>query len=87
MLNEIRKRVFSECLGNGRIGDEAKQQFREKVKCVIQGISEAVKDTEFAPIWEEYVEHLIDLHERLIACAENSNPVEVGRLVLAYLIS
>lgn len=79
--------MLSECFENGEIGDKLKEKFRQKVKCIIDGITEATKDTKFAPIWAEYVKHLADLHERVKACIKKPTPVEVARLVTYYLIN
>lgn len=85
-MKELKEKVLSECFENGTIGDELKEKFRKKFNCVIEGITEATKDTTFAPIWAEYVKHLDDLHKRVMACTNKPNPEEVARLVTYYII-
>jgi len=85
LLKEIKDKVMAECFENGTVGDEMKQKFRQKVKCVIEAITTAVKDTEFAPVWEEYVKHLANLHERVKICTEKPSSVEVARCIVNEL--
>ncbi|XP_055307701.1 uncharacterized protein LOC129571855 [Sitodiplosis mosellana] len=84
LLKQIAEKVLAECF-NGAIGEEVKEKLRQKVKCVIYGITEAVKGTTFAPVWEEYFKHLVDLNERIKACARKPSQVDVARCIVGEL--
>lgn len=45
----------------------------EKVKCIKEAISDAVAETEFSKIWEEYKEDLAKHFENLKGCKDESN--------------
>ena len=71
LIQEVNDKVVAECY-NGGISDEDKQKLRQKVKCVLDAITEAVKGTDFAPVWEKYAKHLVDQHQRVKACTDKS---------------
>ena len=76
----MKDNVAAECF-NGGIPEQGKEMFRHKVRCILDAVTEAVKGTDFAPVWEKYAKHLVDQHHRIKACTDKSTPVEVGRLV------
>ena len=76
----MKDKVVAECFDGG-ISEEDKEKFRQKVRCILDAVTEAVKGTDFAPVWEKYAKHLVDQHHRIKACTDKSTPVEVGRLV------
>ena len=81
MLKEMKDKVVAECFDGG-ISEEDKEKFRQKVRCILDAVTEAVKGTDFAPVWEKYAKHLVDQFVRLVACTNKSTIVDKGRLVL-----
>lgn len=45
----------------------------EKVKCISEAISDAVKETDYEPIWDEYKKELEKLHDKFKACKNEAN--------------
>ena len=80
LLKEMKDKVVAECFDGG-ISEEDKEKFRQKVRCILDAVTEAVKGTDFAPVWAKYAKHLVDQHQRVKACTDKSTTVEIGRLV------
>ncbi|XP_055306902.1 uncharacterized protein LOC129571162 [Sitodiplosis mosellana] len=53
----------------------------EKVKCITEAIGDAVKETDFNKIWEEYKKDLEQLHERVKACKNLPSKWEAAKCV------
>lgn len=77
ILREITQEVQKEC--NGQTVDEIDAQASktvEKIKCIAEAITEAVKETDYSKVWEEYKRRVAEKLEQVKACKAQKSPVE-----------
>lgn len=86
LIKEIKDKVAAECFGDATffsLDDESEQSVAqksaEKIKCIISVINEVLKDTDYAPIWEEYKKDLEELHKRIKECKNQSTHIEAAK--------
>lgn len=51
----------------------------ERIRCIIEATNDAVKETDFQKIWEEYKKDLEQLLERLKDCKNEASPWEQAK--------
>lgn len=87
LITEIVDKISSECFKDGKFLDlnepSLVHKAGEKIRCTIGAISEALKDTEFSPIWEETKKELEELHKRIADCKKLTSNLAVTKYVFS----
>ncbi|XP_055307702.1 uncharacterized protein LOC129571856 [Sitodiplosis mosellana] len=88
LIKEINDKVSAECYEHTNFNDleneadpSMARNIEEKIKCTIEVTSEALKDTDYATIWEETKKELEKLHERIKACKSQASLLEVVKCI------
>lgn len=72
--------TYAELMNKFAIADETDGiKGVEKIKCITEAITDAVSETDFNKIWEEYRKDLEKLHERVKACKSESSKWEAAK--------
>ncbi|XP_055308865.1 uncharacterized protein LOC129572788 [Sitodiplosis mosellana] len=78
LMMEINAKCIAECFN----GEEGKQMFSQKMKCMVEATTEAVKGSAFAQFWEEYVQLLAYLGKQLKVCGQKPSDDEISACIV-----
>lgn len=72
--------TYAELMRKFAITDETNgKKSVETIKCITDAINDAVKETDFNQIWEEYKKDLEKLQERIKSCKNESSKWEAAK--------
>lgn len=87
IISEIAREVQAQCSGLTEVSFEdvveetnADDKLK-KLKCIKDAITDAVKETDFAKIWDEYKRDLEKMFDQIKACKNEANKWEETKYV------
>lgn len=83
IAQDLIQQIQEQCSAQHELAEEeySIEEFNaiERLRCIIDATNDAVKETDFQAIWEEYKKDLEQLIERLKDCKNEASPWEQAK--------